>query len=90
VAMDFILHRLFRNSAFLSSVADHPLSVASFPMNASFGPAKLLNIWALLAIASRDISSLHVVLLRRSCGAGKVSDMASRNRELGPNQADSG
>jgi len=71
VAMDFILHRLFRNSSFLSSVADHPLSVASFPMNASFGPAKKPNIWTLLAIASRDASSLHIVLLSRSCGAGE-------------------
>ena len=76
MAMDFILHRLFRNSSFLSYVADHPLSVASFPMNASFGAAKLPNIWTLLAIASRDTSSLHIVLLSRSCGACKVSDMA--------------
>jgi hypothetical protein len=58
--------------------ADHPLSVDSFPMNASFRPAKLPNIWAVLATVSRDTSSLHVVLLSRSCGAGKVSDMAQQ------------
>ena len=82
MAMDFILHRLFRNSSFLSSVADHPLSVASFPMNASFGPAKRPNIWTLLATASRHTSSLHIALLSRSCGAGKVSDIGQQESKV--------